>query len=123
MYEYCIERCALFEMYVTYTCIFTCLTLFDNQSLEGRSTGNSENVMYIRNMLVVLYHIIHVMITVIIWARFEHMNIQNSFCGTYLMAFLIVHGEKITGVQIDHFLCLLHLCYFCTTGRVNLLHC
>jgi hypothetical protein len=54
-------------------------------------------------MLVVLYHIIHVMITIVIWAKFEHMNIRNSFCGTYLVAFLIVHGEKRTGVQIDHF--------------------
>jgi hypothetical protein len=49
-------------------------------------------------------------------AKFEQMKIWNSFCGMYLMAFLIFHDER-TRVQIDHFLCLLHLWYFCTTGR------
>lgn len=51
VYEYCIEHCELREMYVTYTCVFTCLSLFDNQSLEGGSTGNSQNVMYMRYTL------------------------------------------------------------------------
>jgi hypothetical protein len=74
VYEYCIKHRALREMYTTYTFVFTCLTLFDNQSLEGGSIGNSQSVMYMRYMLVVLHHIIHVMITVIIWAKFEHMN-------------------------------------------------
>ena len=46
-----------------------------NQSLEGGSTGNSQNVMCMRYVLVVLHHIIHVMITGIIRAKFEHMNI------------------------------------------------
>jgi len=64
-----------------------------------------------------VHRIIHLMITVIIRAKFEHMNIWNSFCGTYVTACLITHGKKRTWVQIDHFLCLLHLCYFCTTGR------
>ena len=115
--EYSVEHRALREMYMTYTCVFTCLALFDNQSLEGGSISNSQNVMYMRYMLVVLHHIIHIMVTVIMWAKFEHMVMWNSFCGTYLMAFLIVHGEKGTWFQIDHFLCLLHLCYFCTSGR------
>jgi len=46
-----------------------------NQSFEGGSTGNSQNVMCMRYVLVVLHHLIHVIITVIIWAKFEHMNI------------------------------------------------
>ena len=74
VYEYCIEHCALREMYMTYTCIVTCLT-FDNQSLEGGSTCSSQNVMYIIYMLVMLHHIIHVMFAVIIRAKFEHMNV------------------------------------------------
>lgn len=88
-----------------------------NQSFEGGSTGNSQNVVCMRYVLVVLHHLIRVMITVIIRAKFEHMNIWNSFSSTYVMAFLIAHGGKRTWVQIDHFLCLLHLCFFCTTGR------
>jgi len=71
VYEYCIERCELREMYT----IYTCLTLFDNRSLEGGSTGNSQNGMYVRYMLVVFHHIILVMITVIIQEKFEHMSI------------------------------------------------
>jgi hypothetical protein len=56
--------------------------------------------MYIRHMLVVLHHNIHVMITVIIQAKFERMNVQNSFCGMYLMTFLIVHSEKPLAVPV-----------------------
>lgn len=56
--------------------------------------------MSIRYMLVVLHHNIHVMIIVIVQAKFERMNIQNSFCGMYLMTFLIVHSGRPFSVPV-----------------------
>jgi len=38
VYEYCIERCESREMYMIYTCVFTCLTLFDNLKVGVRAT-------------------------------------------------------------------------------------
>lgn len=80
--------------FMWHTHAFSHVRLWQPVTWSWGSTINSQTIMYIRNMLIVLHCFIHVMITIIIRAKFEHMSIWNSFCGVYLMAFLIVRGEQ-----------------------------